>query len=51
MRDTRGGKVGIVAHAAFETYSVLTRPPEPHAISAEVERRYDDAANSGLEEE
>lgn len=29
-------KVGIVAHAAIETYSVLTRLPEPHAMSPDV---------------
>ena len=31
-----GGEVGIVSHAAFETYSVLTRLREPHTMSAEV---------------
>lgn len=33
-----GGRTGIVAHAALETYSVLTRLPEPHTMDAGVVR-------------
>lgn len=36
------GPVGIVAHAALETYSVLTRLPEPHMMSADVVRAWID---------
>lgn len=37
-----GARIGIVAHAAFETYSVLTRLPEPHTMSADVVREWID---------
>lgn len=30
--------IGIPAHAAFETYSSLTRLPEPHTMAADVVR-------------
>lgn len=35
-RSALGPRAGIVAHAAYETYSVLTRLPGPHRMSAGV---------------
>ncbi len=32
--------MGIPAHAAFETYSSLTRLPEPHTMAADVVHRW-----------
>jgi predicted nucleic acid-binding protein len=32
--------MGIPAHAAFETYSALTRLPEPHTMAADVVRAW-----------
>lgn len=30
----RGSRLGLAGHAAFETFSVLTRRPAPHRVSA-----------------
>ena len=35
-RRVRGYRLGLAGHAAYETYSVLTRWPPPHRISAAV---------------
>jgi hypothetical protein len=35
----RGFRLGLAGHAAYETYSVLTRWPPPHRISAAVAQR------------
>lgn len=39
-RDVLGGAPHIVAHAAIETYSVLTRLPAPHRAPADVVADY-----------
>ena len=38
-KRVRGFRLGLAGHAAYETYSVLTRWPPPHRISAAVAQR------------
>ena len=42
-KRVRGYRLGLAGHAAYETYSVLTRLPPPHRISAAVAHRMIDA--------